>query len=598
MKRKSSCLSHMTLALVPAGSLFLAFALCGVAPGKIEPTGTNVGVVQFDAVIELNRYSPDSLRHDYTVMFARYWVARDYYSAAVVWAEPQSTDMFFAVRPPGLSFASNRQEFKVQHESIKKDNEAYKKPVGERGVFRYKFGSYPIDNVRFAEKEALAARIYAADLEHLQDANQTHTETLSLSKATCEAENSRSVSRLRIQASAGHIDSIDLFDEKEHLLKSINYEYANKDGKVYLRRQIGTLPERPMTVGFNGEGMKVTLDGKEYRYRELEAPNHAGGRRCTVEYEPVKLGAKEVILPIRVTVRGGKDDQILRSVHLTNFKKVKLDNAGAAETARQYARFTDEQRKYQELRSRYWGKRLTEIEEQDTETIRQLRTRIENDAAEADRSPGEKLKHLNILMELDMILGDVTGLDRHYERYLSTLRESKLSKLTLVGGYGVIETAMFQCRQNEAQRLLGRWLDTVAPMRDPESVLLFARRQLAKTRFWTTIKLLEKLSAKPDLGVEVKFEAAVLRCTALDDLCKLLQADDLAKKGLVAKVQADWVASIGIDNLKTMLTNGIAQAKRFFAELPAPTESQQALKRQLDKIAQEVKGEENQKSGE
>jgi hypothetical protein len=107
---------------------------------------------------------------------------------------------------------------------------------------------------------------------------------------------------------------------------------------------------------------------------------------------------------------------------------------------------------------------------------------------------------------------------------------------------------------------------------------------------------LEKLSAKGDLDAGVRFEAAVLRCTAINDLCKLLQDDDLAKKGLVARVQADWVASIGMDNLKLILTNGISQASRFFAELPAPTESQQVLKQQLDKIDQEVKEDENKDS--
>ena len=588
--------SAITPVLALGGYLFVACGLCGIASGKVQPAGVNVGAVQFDAVIELNRYSPHSLRHDYTVIFARYWVARDYYGAAVVWAEPQSTDMFFAVRPPGLSFASNRQEFKLSHESIKKNNEAYKKPVGERGVFRCMFGSYPIDNVRFAEQEASATRIYAADLRRLQDANQTHTETLSLHKATCEAENSRSVSRLRIQASAGHIDSIDLFDEKEHLLKSINYEYANKDGKVYLRRQIGTLPERPMTVGFNGEGIKVTLDGKEYRYRELEAPNHIGGRRCMVEYEPVKLGAKEVILPIRVTVRGGKDDQILRCVHLMNFKKVELDAAGVEEAARHFVAVTPEERQYEQLRLKYSKKAPIEIEQEDIIAMKQLRGHFEKNASVASESTGEKLKRLNILMELDLILGDVPELERHYERYLSTLRENKLSKLTLVGGYGVIETAMFRGRQTEAQRFLDRWVDTVLTMNDAESVLLFARRQLAKTRFWTTIKLLYMLSAKQDLGTGIRFEAEVVRCTALADLCRLLQANDLSEKGLIAKVQADWVAAIGMDDLKTMLTNGISQASRFFAELPAPTEPQQTLKQQLDKISQEVKEEENKDS--
>jgi len=97
--------SPISLSLALAISFSFVLLLSGRSAAKVEPTGTNMGVVQFDAVIELNRYSPGSLRHDHTMIFARYWVARDYYSASVVWAEPQSTDMFFAIRPPGLSVA-------------------------------------------------------------------------------------------------------------------------------------------------------------------------------------------------------------------------------------------------------------------------------------------------------------------------------------------------------------------------------------------------------------------------------------------------------------------------------------------------------------
>ncbi|OHB79636.1 MAG: hypothetical protein A2Z25_00480 [Planctomycetes bacterium RBG_16_55_9] len=102
------CVPVAALAALLAGSLSLAFGLCTTAPCKIEPTGSNVGAVQFDSVIELNRYSPHSLRHDYTIVFARYWVAPDHYSMAVVWAEPQSSDLCFALHPPILCIASDK----------------------------------------------------------------------------------------------------------------------------------------------------------------------------------------------------------------------------------------------------------------------------------------------------------------------------------------------------------------------------------------------------------------------------------------------------------------------------------------------------------
>jgi hypothetical protein len=588
MKRRRICISVAASAVALAGCLFPAFASCSASSGKIEPTGTNVRAVQFDAVIELNRYSPRSLRHDYTVIFARYWVARDCYAVAVVWAEPQSMDMFLSVRPPGLSIASNQQSFSVRQESIRTRDEPYKKPLEERGVFRCMFGSYPVDNVRFAQAEALRTRVYARDLGRLKDANHPGAEAFDVSIPAAEGADARDVARLKISATGGRIDSLEIFDAKHQLLKTTSYEYDSKEGSPRLCQLTAILPQRPMTVGFNTGGMKVTLDGKEYRYKDLEATHHAGGRRCTVQYEPVTLSGKKVPLPVRVTVRGGKDDKTLRSVRIMNFKKVELDATGAKEAARQFGAVTPEERQYEQLRLKYRNKAPTEIEDDDVAAIRQLRAHFENNAFVASESTGGKLKRLNILMELSLMPGDVPALERHYERYLSTLHENELLQMMLVGGYGVIETATFRGRRSEAEKLLSLWVKAVVDMHADESILLFARRQLAKNRLWPTAALLEAFLSKKDRPAEARFEAEALRCTALAQLRTLLQTEDIAKKGLMAEVQADWVTPIGKAGLDEMLAQGINQAKSRFAELFAPTESQQAVVKQLDEIDQKT----------
>lgn len=588
MKSKKTCESRIELCMVLVGSLFFVLALSGTATGKIAPRGTNIGAVRFDAVIELNRYSPHSLRYDYTMMFARYWVARDYYSAAVVWAEPQSTDLFFAVRPPSLSVASNEQGFKVCHELNTKYNETYKKPLGRRGVLRHKFGSYPIGNIRFAEREALAERIYAADLRGLEDANQAAGEVLDLSIPAAEGGDTRDVTRLKVQTSGERIDSMQLFNADKRLLKNIRYEYESKGRGARLRRQTVALPERSMMVGFNVGGMKVTLDGKEYRYRDIQATHHSGGRTCAVEYEPVRLGDKKIPLPVKVTVRNRKDGRILRCVRMMNFKQVELDTAGAEEAARRFGAVTADQREYEQFRLKYWEKAPKEIEKKDFEAIEQLRERFEKALASVDKNSGEKLKNLNILIELDRIVDDDSELERHYQRYLSMLSDNNLFQMTLVGGHGVIETSMFRERRSEAEKLLGLWVNAVLEIHNAESILLFTQRQLAKNRFWTTVKLLEAFSSKKHYPADARFEAQALRCTALGELCKLLRVNDIAEKGLIVEVQANWLASIGKDNLNIMFTDSFNKAGSCFAELIEPTESQQALKKNLDKIVQEI----------
>ena len=123
---------------------------------------------------------------------------------------------------------------------------------------------------------------------------------------------------------------------------------------------------------------------------------------------------------------------------------------------------------------------------------------------------------------------------------------------------------------------------------DTESILLFARRQLAKGRVWTTAVLLEAFLKKKRCPADARFKAEALRCLALAELCKLLGARDVAKKGLIAKVQVDWVASIGKGSVDRILADSMDKAGCHFASLREPTKSQQALKKQLDKIAQEI----------
>ena len=99
---------------------------------------------------------------------------------------------------------------------------------------------------------------------------------------------------------------------------------------------------------------------------------------------------------------------------------------------------------------------------------------------------------------------------------------------------------------------------------------------------------MEAFSSKKHCSADARFEAQSLRCMALGELCKLLRIDDIAKKGLIAEVQANWVASIRKDNLETMFADNIDQARRSFISLPKPTEYQQTLKKHLDKIVQEI----------
>src|SRR6185369_16644750 len=117
-------------------SLWLLF--CCSATAELHPIGTNVGPVQFDAVIELD--PPFAQTH--VLLFARYWVASDYYYLGVVWAEPHGTGLCFPIYPPTLSIGSDSNSFSIDHGVYETNAVSYPKPLPDRGAFGSMFGDY------------------------------------------------------------------------------------------------------------------------------------------------------------------------------------------------------------------------------------------------------------------------------------------------------------------------------------------------------------------------------------------------------------------------------------------------------------------------
>ncbi len=56
----------------------------GMASGWIAPLGKDTGEIQFDVLSYLNMDEG----FVETVVFARYWVCRDYYAVSIIWTEP------------------------------------------------------------------------------------------------------------------------------------------------------------------------------------------------------------------------------------------------------------------------------------------------------------------------------------------------------------------------------------------------------------------------------------------------------------------------------------------------------------------------------
>lgn len=287
-----------------------------------------LGAVFFDATIELNA----PICRTYVVLFVRYWVSRDFYRVAVVWAEPHAGSVNFPTYPPTLNLVSDPNTFRISHQLVHTYDGVFAKPVGERGPFKDRFNVYRLSNIRFGEQEALDLRVRMNDMRRPADAN-------------------------------------------------------GQDGAARPRSQTILLPERPITVAFTGEGPTITIGGQKRRYRELETIDLAGGRKLILDYQPIELRGRAVSLPQRIEVYTGDGKQLLRSARLFNCVPSEADAEQARQSAERFSQFDPNEVRCRDVLIKYWLKSRSELATEDIETLEQLRTRFAQRPA-ASTTPG------------------------------------------------------------------------------------------------------------------------------------------------------------------------------------------------------------------
>ena len=569
------CRPYITLGLRLVIVLFLTTLHLETAPGDVEQVAIGSMTVRFDAVIELNPSAPPYAN---TLIFVRYWVGRDFYALAVIWAEPHGPELFFSMPPVGLSVASNSQTLIIDHALYPRYASEHLKPLDRRGVFRLMYGDYPVENIMFAEQETLGQRVYHGDLRGKADGEQI----LDLAVGTHGPD--REVEELKVSMNDMQIESMELFGKGGQLLKNILYQYEGENAR--LRRQEVELPQQPMRVGYRGKGMKVTVSGTEYQFPDFEATHHNGGRRCAVEYETVQLGDEQVQLPARIMVKNGQDGHVMRVATLMNFEQVQLDASGVSKAARQYCNFTGPQCMCQQVVSKRWKKVSgNDVEPTDANVLNELRASLKASLSSSELTTGNRLKHLNMLMELDILIDDPSSLERHYQDYLSTLEHNRMFNMVPRGGYTVMQKAVLWGQPAHARGLLNEWVERSVAGNDAKSLLMFSDSQLRMHRLWTTARLLEKISTKWDSVIDIRFAAEAMRCVALGKVIELVCQPEAAK-GLGAKVESAWILQVDPNDLEKGLAKSINDAVAAFQGLSEPTKAEKALKTQVDKISE------------
>ncbi len=351
MEKKHS--HHWRRWMIPTLLVISAAGVNGLC--QIAPTGRNAGVIQFDAINELNNNAilDGGLYHANTVWFARYWVCRDYYAVSVVWTEPRGWGLS---NVKTLAILSDRNEFRISEDQFPlwvPANTTYPKPLGERGPFAWGGGFYGVMDVRFADAEALSRRVYAGDLESLKTAGGSAESTIAVKPGNNPDGVKRKSAQLKVQARAGRIEAMDVLDNASRKLVGIKYEY-DRGNNPQISRLVADLPVRPEKLPIDGNTTVTMGDTKiPYRITDIDHVYHKGGRTCAVTYRDVKAGSATIRLPVQVEVRRSDDKQLVRSAKLMNFKRVDLDKAAVWEAAKTYGGFSGEDKKVKEITDKF-----------------------------------------------------------------------------------------------------------------------------------------------------------------------------------------------------------------------------------------------------
>lgn len=141
---------------------------------------------------------------------------------------------------------------------------------------------------------------------------------------------------------------------------------------------------------------------------------------------------------------------------------------------------------------KYWLKNPAEVEQADVKTLERLLAHFTKKST-AGTTIGEQLRRVNILLQLDWMLGHMSQLESDFREYLSLLVSNDLGRMILVGGQNAVEMTSRWGQFNTADKLLEIWLDVAVSQNDVETVLNFAADSIRKKDLWTTAGLMDKV---------------------------------------------------------------------------------------------------------
>lgn len=539
-------------------------------------------VIQFDTILELNA----SKIGTNILLFARYWVSEDFYSIGVRWAEPYIGVVNFPTYAPGFVINSDDKHFSMINKVAEVHNQTFSKPIGDRGIFRYSLNAYPMDNIRFAEKEALASRVYIKDFSNspISDSNEWQSYVI----PDKEEKNGikRDVSKVNVMANNGNITKIALGDSEGLFLKGVDYEYSKKEGKYFLKKQTVIIPERKFMVGFNGEGAIITIKDRKIPIRDLPAIHHKGGRKCMVDYQTIQTDNGLISVPSDIYVHKANSISLLRTAKMSNFVQMEMTKEEAKQAAIDFGSLNEQDLKARELFEKCWLKNRKELEDKDISELEKLNKYFDENLSKA-KIFADKLKNLGMLLKIDLILG-IDNLQEHFTQYIDLLKKDSRDKMILFGGLNTIETAYKWNRPDDADMLLKTWLNSSALSCEPEEILNFSQYNIKRESFWEIFNLLERYLKSNKNIDQYKFDIQAVKTEALFRFYNAIKnpSEKISDK---LKAQAAWAfKSTNIDDIQNTFKESLAQSLQSFSLLNEPGQNQTITKLKLEQMNKQV----------
>lgn len=490
------------LATVWAGWPLCLVPAWGATQAHTQPPAAQFQGLQFDACIELRPLTAP--RH--TVLFARYWVSGNSYAVAVVWSEPHGSRQFFSTYPPTLRVFSDKAVFKIEHDTHAFNRAVFAKPLTLRTEFAQMFGDYPVQNLRFAEAYASWNRVFHARLPR-------DFLTANISPAGLTASNAQGNVELHITHETNDFLALCALTGSLRERRVTNY-YDVSTGTPHLTKRRAWTEARPVDLKLPGAGVNVRSAAKQnQRVQHITGWIGAGDRQFEADFDhgdsPLGIG-----LPRTALIRREAGGNRLVSISFHNYTLITTNLGNVEEIASRFAGFDSHLTDYRELLLKYW--KQTPIHPTDLDRLFALLAHFERSCSPA--SLGERLRRLNVLMELSRLSCESQKLGAFYRQYLAELSDGGLSQAMLNGGYSVIEVSLAWGRFDEADKLLSVWLGSCLDRVPLNSCIDFARNEVLSGTYWGPFRLLETLADACAERPDVSFRRAAICALAVNGL--------------------------------------------------------------------------------